>query len=99
MIEARQRVPWRWWALIFLVPVLLIVAGCDATLQKKVDTVEVPVVVTEKCIARADVPAIPRSHMVRGGNVEQNAAGASADVRELARLAEKQNALLLKCSE
>lgn len=98
MITCR-RYPSKWWLVVFLVPILLIVTGCDATLQKKVDAVEVPVVVTEKCIERAKVPAIPKSHMVRGGNVEQNAAGASADVRELARLVEQQNALLMKCSD
>jgi len=87
-------------SLVLLVIVLLLAACAhnEPKLATEATTVQVPVPVVTKCIKDADIPPVPRTHMVKGGNIESNAAGASADVRELVAYADQADNLLRQCA-
>ena len=86
----------RFWSAVFAGS---LAAACSSEPVRKLDTTEVPVPVYSTCVAKQDLPAVPRTKMKPDGNVQQLAAGASADVRELALYAAKADALLHQCAE
>jgi len=55
--------------------------------------------VVQPCVDAADIPAIPRSALRADADVNALAAGAEVDIRELRRVAKKQQALLQGCSK
>lgn len=74
--------------------------GTDQALVRDVNKVEVPKPVREKCVAAADVPALPKTHMPKAGtgDVVQKNAGAVADLIELDSYAKKADDLLRQCA-
>jgi len=54
--------------------------------------------VTQKCIAAADVPPIPTRAMPKAGSVDQLAAGAGADLLALDAYARAADTLLRQCA-
>jgi hypothetical protein len=80
----------------------LLIISCAHTkepLVTKVDTVNVPVTVVQKCVTKDQIPEIPKPVIQPGGNVERLAAGASADVRQLSDYAKKADAILRQCEK
>lgn len=59
---------------------------------------EVAVPIATACVEPQDIPPLPPTAMRPDGDVAALAAGAAADIRELRRLAAKQNALLKACA-
>lgn len=87
---------------IIVAMIAMTLAGCTAPETKlvtEVRTVEKQVPYLTKCIAADKVPEVPRTHFIRGGNIESNAAAASADVRDLAIYADQADAALRKCAD
>ena len=76
----------------------LLLTGC-ASLTTQVDRVEVPVPITQSCVAGADIPTVPKTAATKDGNMVQDAAAASLDARVYKRTAETAVALLRICSE
>jgi len=76
-------------------------SACGPTppeLVRRVDAVQVPVPVRERCIAAEDVPAVPPSRIPKTGDMAQRAAGVSAEVRALRAYAETADRLLRQCA-
>lgn len=73
--------------------------GCASkpSVITSVEVVKVPVVVTQKCVAAADVPKLPRTAFRKGASLDQNAAAADADIRNLDAYAQDADAVLQKC--
>lgn len=81
--------------------VTLALAGCGRTVTPAVETVtvKVPVIRTEKCVARADIPAVPAGlPRPRPRAIATALDLAVAKVLEFQTYAEKANALLRGCA-
>lgn len=86
---------------LFVMALVASVMGCatqQAPLVTEVRTVDKPVPVVSKCLKESDIPAVPRTNFIKGGNIESNAAAASADLRDLAQYADKADAVLRQCA-
>jgi hypothetical protein len=81
--------------LLWVLPVL---AGCATPVVSTLGTRDVAIKVTEPCIDPKDIPPIPKTALRPDADIAARAAGAEADVRELRRLARRQNALLQGCA-
>jgi len=63
-----------------------------------VETRDVNVPISVACVEAKDIEPLPKTALRPDGDVAALAAGASADVRELRLLAQRQQALLLSCA-
>jgi len=83
----------------------ILLAGCAAVETRAPDpviqtrTVEVKVPVAVPCINAADIPALPKSTMRPGMQVQQLAAAAAVDLTAVEDVAITQNALLRACAK
>lgn len=85
----------------WLVPFLaLFLAACASTPQVVTETrvQEVPKLVVQRCIDGKDIPPRPKTHMNPEGDVQQKAAGAVLDLRELDLYVDRLLALLNNCA-
>lgn len=87
---------------LIVATLLLCTLGCatDESLVRDVNKVEVPKPVREKCVAAADIPLIPKTHMPKAGTGDtvQKNAGAVADLIELDTYARKADDILRQCA-
>lgn len=75
----------------------LALAGCAPTLVREAPPVTT--IVTQKCVAAADVPQVPPRAMPKSGTVDQLAAGAGADLLALDAYAARADAVLQQCAK
>lgn len=82
---------------VFLV---LFLTACASTPQVVTETrvQEVPKLVVQRCIDAKDIPPKPKTNMNPEGDVQQKAAGAVLDLRELDLYVDRLLALLNNCA-
>ena len=78
----------------------LFLSACASTPQVvSAPTVqEVPKLVVQRCVDAKDIPPKPKTHMNPDGDVQQKAAGAVLDLRELDLYVDRLLALLNACA-
>lgn len=76
---------------------LCIFAGCAPTLTREAPPVTT--IVTQKCVAEADIPKVPPRAMPKAGTVDQLAAGAGSDLLALDAYARQADAVLKQCAK
>jgi len=85
--------------LVALFLVLFLTACASAPQVVTVPSVqEVPKLVVQRCIDGKDIPPRPKTHMDPEGDVQQKAAGAVLDLRELDLYVDRLLALLNNCA-
>ena len=87
-------------ALIRLLPLALLLAGCAGKSEPAVEirTVEVPVLRVEKCVAEKDIPRVPGALPKRPTNVSSALDLAVAKVLEFQKYAAKADAVMRGCA-
>lgn len=79
---------------------MALLSGCATTQPGiKIERVEVPVVVTEKCITKEQVPTVPSNLGPLPADLEKALAVALAKVSEWTRYGHKTDVVLTGCTE